>query len=120
MYFPQKWPSIGRLDTLLAKTLLETCMYFKDINFSIAQNLHQTMYLISMCNWVERKEDIDVKNQFLAIIICLLNCVWDVFVPHSEELSTPSILKSVYHFLLKWNNPERKMTLLNNYINFII
>ena len=24
MYFPQKWPSIGRLDTLLAKTLYTT------------------------------------------------------------------------------------------------
>ena len=54
-----------------------------------------------MCNWVEGKEDINVKNQFLAIMICLLNCFWDEFVPHSEERSAPSILKRIYHFLLK-------------------
>ena len=64
--------------------------------------IHSKQYLVTMCNRVECKEDINFKNQFLASMICFLSSVWDIFGPHSEEIGAPSIIKSRCHlFLLK-------------------
>lgn len=57
-----------------------------------------------MRDWVECKENIYVKNQSVASIICLLNSIWDVFIPHSEKLIMSSIFKSQNHLLLKKRN----------------
>ena len=67
MYFPQKWPSIGRLDALLAKTLADSIIFFLFCLFwqtmgSVNAQMNPTQLQDTLKNFEMESTKMDMKE----------------------------------------------------------